>query len=232
MNWELTMFNRLSALGLVSSIALAAALPTAVNAATVTIGLQEAGVNGGAITNEGSAAGNLAVSTAYGTYTINNISGTSDAFNSLSGNSIDTAASSGILKVFITAQGLTTPTLSFLSAFTQNSLTAGMTVQELTFFDSANGLFSISGGTVTALASMSFSATGASSTTSFLNSGSGPYSITEEYIITANQAGSANSTIVVSVPETSTWAMMILGFLGVGFMAYRRKDRGSQLRLA
>jgi hypothetical protein len=26
------------------------------------------------------------------------------------------------------------------------------------------------------------------------------------------------------VPEASTWAMMILGFLGVGFMAYRRKN--------
>jgi hypothetical protein len=28
---------------------------------------------------------------------------------------------------------------------------------------------------------------------------------------------------VASVPEPSTWAMMILGFAGVGFMAYRRK---------
>lgn len=28
-----------------------------------------------------------------------------------------------------------------------------------------------------------------------------------------------------SVPETSTWAMMILGFLGVGFMAYRRRNQ-------
>jgi hypothetical protein len=27
------------------------------------------------------------------------------------------------------------------------------------------------------------------------------------------------------VPEPSTWAMMILGFCGVGFMAYRRKDK-------
>ena len=26
------------------------------------------------------------------------------------------------------------------------------------------------------------------------------------------------------VPEASTWAMMILGFVGVGFMAYRRKS--------
>jgi hypothetical protein len=35
---------------------------------------------------------------------------------------------------------------------------------------------------------------------------------------------------VGAVPEPSIWAMMILGFLGVGFMAYRRK-RGA-LRLA
>jgi hypothetical protein len=28
---------------------------------------------------------------------------------------------------------------------------------------------------------------------------------------------------VAAIPEASTWAMMILGFLGLGFMAYRRK---------
>jgi PEP-CTERM motif len=37
---------------------------------------------------------------------------------------------------------------------------------------------------------------------------------------------------VAAVPEPSTWAMMILGFAGVGFMAYRRKQNGPQLRLA
>jgi hypothetical protein len=30
---------------------------------------------------------------------------------------------------------------------------------------------------------------------------------------------------VGAVPEPSTWAMMILGFAGVGFMAYRRKNK-------
>jgi hypothetical protein len=30
---------------------------------------------------------------------------------------------------------------------------------------------------------------------------------------------------VAAVPETSTWAMMLLGFAGVSFMAYRRKSR-------
>jgi len=36
---------------------------------------------------------------------------------------------------------------------------------------------------------------------------------------------------VSAVPETSTWAMMILGFAGVGFMAYRRKVKPA-LRVA
>lgn len=31
-------------------------------------------------------------------------------------------------------------------------------------------------------------------------------------------------TLTDAVPEPSTWAMMILGFAGVGFMAYRRKS--------
>jgi hypothetical protein len=33
------------------------------------------------------------------------------------------------------------------------------------------------------------------------------------------------------IPEPSTWAMMILGFFGIGFMAYRRKSKPA-LRLA
>ena len=35
-----------------------------------------------------------------------------------------------------------------------------------------------------------------------------------------------------SVPEPSTWAMMILGFAGIGFMAYRRRQNGQALRFA
>jgi PEP-CTERM motif len=38
--------------------------------------------------------------------------------------------------------------------------------------------------------------------------------------------------ISAAVPEPSTWAMMILGFFGIGFMAYRRKQNGPALRLA
>jgi hypothetical protein len=38
-------------------------------------------------------------------------------------------------------------------------------------------------------------------------------------------------TISTAVPEPSTWAMMILGFAGVGFMAYRRRNHPA-VRLA
>ena len=34
-----------------------------------------------------------------------------------------------------------------------------------------------------------------------------------------------SSNAVGAVPEPSTWAMLILGFAGVGFMAYRRKSK-------
>jgi hypothetical protein len=34
-----------------------------------------------------------------------------------------------------------------------------------------------------------------------------------------------NATLTTAVPEPSTWAMMILGFCGLGFMAYRRKAK-------
>jgi hypothetical protein len=42
-----------------------------------------------------------------------------------------------------------------------------------------------------------------------------------------NVTGSAtlDGVITAAVPEPSTWAMMVLGFCGIGFMAYRRRDK-------
>jgi len=49
----------------------------------------------------------------------------------------------------------------------------------------------------------------------------------------SNQQGNLidDVTVTTGVPELSTWAMMILGFFGVGFLAYRPKTRQS-FRLA
>ena len=39
----------------------------------------------------------------------------------------------------------------------------------------------------------------------------------------------AGAFIAEAVPEPSTWAMMILGFAGVGFMAYLRRNQATAL---
>ena len=46
------------------------------------------------------------------------------------------------------------------------------------------------------------------------------------------QIMSPGTLMTSAVPEPSTWAMMILGFFGVGFMAYRRKQNGPAHRVA
>lgn len=46
---------------------------------------------------------------------------------------------------------------------------------------------------------------------------------------TAHYGGSFS---ISAVPEPATWAMLILGFMGVGFMAYRRKDKQTGFRFA
>jgi hypothetical protein len=51
-----------------------------------------------------------------------------------------------------------------------------------------------------------------------------------DYVV-SNLGGFAGVTYseVTAVPEPSTWAMMMLGFAGVGFIAYRRKNKPALL---
>ena len=52
-------------------------------------------------------------------------------------------------------------------------------------------------------------------------------------IHTANfPGGEIRGQILPTVPETSRWAMMILGFAGVGYMAYRRRNLNAPFRIA
>lgn len=43
--------------------------------------------------------------------------------------------------------------------------------------------------------------------------------------------GTLTVSAVAAIPEPTTWAMMMIGFCGIGFLAYRRKSRG-ELRSA
>jgi PEP-CTERM motif len=48
-------------------------------------------------------------------------------------------------------------------------------------------------------------------------------------IIDSTGAETFGTAALAAVPEPSTWAMMVLGFCGLGFMTYRRKLDGRQL---
>jgi hypothetical protein len=43
----------------------------------------------------------------------------------------------------------------------------------------------------------------------------------------SGNTGLAGTTLAPAVPEATTWAMMILGFCSVGFVAYRRRANGA-----
>jgi len=99
-------------------------------------------------------------------------------------------------------------------------------------FGPVDAFISINGGAPTAISSLnSITGTAALSYFSF-SSGSEISTVTFSLPDGPNYNAIDNFTFLASnVPETSTWAMIILGFAGVGFMAYRRsrKDQGVAL---
>jgi PEP-CTERM motif len=68
--------------------------------------------------------------------------------------------------------------------------------------------------------------------TSAVFSAIGSLSVIKDQSDFAGSAGSADSSIlgnafsVKAVPEPSTWAMMLLGFVGLGYAAFRRRSKG------
>ena len=216
------------ALSALSGVALLVTLASAAEASLVTIGLS---IGGGAPTFQ--ASGQNQVSVINGVSQITAFSAPLLPTDLLDSTSLNITTGGAVtFSVFITAQGLTSPTglNTFTSSFTSNILPAGWTVTEATFIDAGNGLFT----TGSPLSSATFNAIGTSVKTALGNAGAGPYSLTERYTVNATGAGTVSSTISMSsaVPEPSTWAMMILGFIGVGFMAYRRKDKQTGFRFA
>jgi hypothetical protein len=222
------MSRRFCVASVLCSMALAIGAVTSASASTVTITLQQSGFADFQTSGTGSASTGTMT---FGTFTIDNVTGSSNPFAfpiQISGSSSLGTGTGGTLNVFVTVQGLTAQTGAFFSGFTENSISGATTVQELTFVDPLNGL---NGGTQ--IGSTSFTALGSTSQTYFIDPTllTNPYSLTEEFIITTDGQGAALATITVAVPEASTWAMMILGFFGIGFMAYRRKG-GTAFRLA
>jgi hypothetical protein len=131
----------------------------------------------------------------------------------------------GTEKIFFTAQNISNlaGVVGFFENLTANfTATAGATVTESTFVDTANGQFT----TVIPVGSLKFITPVLGATASgTANTGTLPFSLTEEFDITATAPSqyfqlTAN---VSAVPEPGTWALMGVGFACLGFLAYRRK---------
>ena len=107
-----------------------------------------------------------------------------------------------------------------LSGLTANFLTPGWSVTESTFEDNSNTVF----GMANTLATHTFTSGPDIFTALASVSVTSPFSVTELYQISSNGlSGAANDTIDVSgVPEPSTWAMLALGFVGLGLVGSRK----------
>lgn len=211
-----------------AAVSIASFASTASAAVLITIGLSQ---DGGAITSVASANDNVGVvGLTFGDFNINNISASvgvlPDLLNSNSLNTRSTGTAFHSLKVYITGQNYTFVNNSgWISALTSNALTAGFSVQEQTFYNANNALFGVGG---TQLANFTFNAIGAQSIGALGTAGPAPYSLTHVYTINAPGAGSANSTIdIFAIPEPTTWALMIMGFGGVGAMVRSRRRQAA-----
>lgn len=200
----------------------------------ISVGLQQAGVNSGNITTvtTDGGTGSAQYSGTYGSYVFNSITATGSpilAPGSLGTTSLQAttsaAAPGGTFYVYITEQGLTSPTglTSFLSTFTSQLFSGAATsVLESTYYSTANLLFS-----GTQLASHTFTGldTAMSSNLATL---SGPYSETVRYAITAGPGvASVNDTInltaTAATPEPSSLALLGTGLIGTATMVLRRR---------
>jgi PEP-CTERM motif len=112
------------------------------------------------------------------------------------------------------------------------------TVDGVTFSFSNLNAFDVSGGSLGNIAGDSaILPTSSLGPNAFLDLGGNFYQVEQSIgFDQQDQTGTYSITsitpFVAAVPEPSTWAMMILGFCGLGFVAYRRKPNSAPLGIA
>jgi hypothetical protein len=138
------------------------------------------------------------------------------------------ASAAGTLIIWVTETGLTSPLGKdiFTSGLASNLFQGAISSVTLsTFVSPTDGVSPPNG---TKLDTDTFTGLGTEALSTVDNPGAGPYSLQEVFVIKATGAGDANLNIDLRssvIPESSTWAMMLLGFAGLGFLGYRKMRR-------
>jgi hypothetical protein len=140
------------------------------------------------------------------------------------------SSAAGILILWVTETGLTSPLgkVKFTSGLASNLFQGAISSVTLSTFVSPTDGVSPPNGTL--LDTDTFTSLGTETLSTVDNPGAGPYSLQEVFVIHATGAGDANLSIDLSssvIPEPSTWAMMLAGFAGLGFLGYRKARLGT-----
>jgi hypothetical protein len=216
-------------LGLAATVATIALAPAA--NATICIGVA---VNGGAISNVACDAGTGSVNynTTTGGY-FYNVGATGNPLLSMATlltQSINIQSQGGanaLIDVYVTQQGITSPSTGLLSTLTSNTI-SGATATLTSYYSAANALFS-----GTQLQQGVFTGPGVLSAGNAI-AVANPWSETVKYSLNftggngSNFNGTANLT---AVPEPATWGLMLLGFGAMGGML-RTRARKVRVRFA
>lgn len=130
--------------------------------------------------------------------------------------------------IFVTVQGLTSPTGStpLVNTFTSNSVTSGWTITEQTFYDPANGIFSPAIPIGSAKTFTTFDTAQLFVSASF----AGTYSITELYTIVTDGSGSVLGTInlatdTTAAPLPAALPLFAFGLGALALLGWRRKRK-------
>jgi PEP-CTERM motif-containing protein len=218
----------------VPAVLLAMALTSSPSKATIYIEVSD---TGGGTNSTSSNTGSAMLSGTTGNFSyslISSVGTTAPAVLTTQISTVSDITTGTVFTIEASSTGNTAPigtNLPFLSTFAQNL--TGMQVTETTYVSQTNTQFALTDllGTTTFPAGT----TNGSSASVNLATITSPYSITEVFTLTPSANGqtdlSSGITVTAGVPEPATWAMIVLGFLGVGFMAYRRKA-GSNFRIA